>query len=250
MRRLFFVNIHLGGFIMKNACAMIAASLVLASGSAWAAPDISGIAIGEDYATAKAAIAKMNPSYKFTTEVTSGNDADRKVVGVIAEAKGNAGGLDQFVIMKNDAGVVWFVAKYQVFEKGDRPRYKGIGDALIKKYGKETKFDNSVYKNYYWMYDREGKLSRIASDKGPCGDGLGYGAQSFIDAPQSFSSKCGMFMKAFVSVTQDGMVDRLGIKIADIKIMYDELHMKSSQATQEQERQLNAEKAENVRPLF
>jgi hypothetical protein len=233
---------------------MIASFLVFASESAWAAPDISGIAVGEDYATAKAAIMKINPSYKFD-DIVHGSimGGNQKIIGTLARIRKAGVDVDRFGIMKNNSDVVWFVTKTQRFEAGSRPQYNSIYSSLREKYGKNMDVfsvpGNSNIVVFMLQIDQQGKVYSGPANQGPC-HGMQeeslYDDDSFLK-PVFFPPKCGIFIRSIMLKDNDGMVSTFSISISDAKIMHDGL---PPQAAQERERQLNAEKAKNIKPSF
>lgn len=236
---------------MKNVCSLtlIVAFLVLVSGSALAAAsDISGVAIGEDYTVAKTAIAKINPSYKFEDLA---NIRNGKVIGTIASVKKAGVEVDRFAIMKNNSDVVWFVTKTQRFETGSRPQYTTIYNSLREKFGKDMDVHNvaGTAVAILFQIDQQGNLYHGPTNQGPCWgmkeESL-YHDDSF-SIPVFFPPKCGVFIRSTILKDNEGMVSAFAISIADAKIMRDGL---PPQVAQERERQLNAEKAKNIKPSF
>lgn len=224
----------------------------LLSGSALAATDIAGITIGAPLSGQRQAIAKVNPSYQL-------NDiklANGKTVGVNAIAQ-NAGRVtDQFVVIQNDSGIVWFVARAQALEKGSRIKPETLLNSLKDKYGMYTELSIGSG-GPMWQFDRQGNIYKGQSVQGPCYAGIGAGASTTfgkvpgtsIQVPRNFTPKCGTEITTSVlKDSTDGMVSAFAVQIVDAKRMYDELNGKATAEENERKRKLEAEKSKDTKP--
>ena len=222
-------------------------------GAANAANDIAGVQIGSAFATSKALVVKANPGYQIN-EIRGGGG---KVVGINALVQKDGRFIDQFVVIQNDAGIVWFVARAQGFEKGARIKSETLLNSLQEKYGSPSEMSVGSG-GPMWDFDREGKLYQGASTQGPCYTGIGAGTTtSFgkvpgalgINIPRTFGPKCGTRISTGVSKdSNDGMVSAFSVQIVDSKRMFDELNNKDMKLQTERQRQLDGEKARDAKP--
>jgi hypothetical protein len=222
---------------------IIAVSLLaFAAMPAVAAPDIGGIQVGSTLAQTKTAIAKLNPSYRISNIL----DSDRKIVGVHAVYEKSGKILDQFQAIQEESGVVWFISRSQMPEKGTRLNPKTVTEALIKKYGE--KYTHLSGDEPTYEYDRQGKLHKGLYPVGPCSVGSST-SMGGVMVPTTFSSTCGLHIKTTVATdSSDGMVYHYAVSVADVARVYDSLNKPKQAAESERKRQLDAEKARNLRP--
>jgi len=222
----------------------------LASSQAFAAYDVSGIQVGSPLAEQKAAITKINPSYRFSDMIYSTG----KIVGVHAVAQKNGVPVDQFLAMQDDSGIVWLAARSQVLEKGERIKPDVFLNSLLEKYGPYTGLRGlSPFSKDepMWQFDRQGNLYRGPVFQGPCWN---IGTMQpidgdFIVVPHTPNEKCGtVILVATLKDKIDGMILKFSVEIVDIKRMYDEVNAKASAAESKRQQQLDIEKSRNIKP--
>ena len=212
--------------------------------------DVSGISIGTQISSARDLLQKVNTEYQIE-ELRS---TIGKVVGLKAAArkKGAPTPNDQFVVMANDAGIVWFVGRQQDYAQGERVAVDELEKALTGKYGVPTR--TGIHSNKRWERYRDGRTHRDKHSPGPCTSGsMAYdwnivpGTQ--IGVLQRFSPNCGTLIISEAKVdSNDRMVTQLVTKVIDSKRMFDELNGKELAAQQEKQKQLQQEKAAGNKP--
>lgn len=227
--------------------------LALAPTSIFAATDISGIQLGQSFPAVKELVKKVNPAYELNDIKWS----DGKLGGLNATVKRKGYVVDQFVVLQNKAGKVWFVGRAQQLEKGARVKPDVLLDSLKEKYGPYTELSTGSG-GPSWNFDRNGKLYQGPTTQGPCYGGLGTGSimplgQNVmgvnISPPRDFTQKCGMEITSGMATDlTDGMVNSFGVRLIDSKSMYDELNGQAVTEETKRNQQLQNEKAKNVKP--
>lgn len=250
--------------ISKSACRIVhrkrpsilaaAVLAVVTSTGALAADDVAGVAIGTSLAEAKEAIAKANADYEITPlMLTNGKEA-----GVTAKTADNlpgngrhysAGPSDEFAVLQNDAGKVWFVARVQRFDQGGRMKLDTLKAALTEKFGQPSAKTIIGTLGFTWQYDRNGK-QWTGGGVAPCGDnGTSSPIPGFsVPAPRSFNPKCGKIVSVHAATDSDQMVPYYTITITDVKTTFDELAAKEAGEEAARQKKLADEQAKAVKP--
>lgn len=226
--------------------------LTFAATQAIAANDIAGVQIGSPLSTQRTVIAKANPSYQLNdVKLTTG-----KIVGINAIAQKDGRIIDQFVVIQNDAGIIWFVARAQALEKGARIKPETLLNSFKEKYGPYADISTGSG-GPIWQFDRQGKIHLGQYIQGPCYAGIGAGASTTfgkvpgtaIQVPRNFTPRCGTEITSYVRKdSTDGMVSAFSVQIVDAKRMYDELNGKSAVEENERKQKLEAEKSKDIKP--
>lgn len=213
--------------------------------------DVSGISIGTQISSARGLLQKVNPAYQIEElRFTNG-----KVVGLKAAARKNGAPTpnDQFVVMANDAGIVWFVGRQQDYAKGNRVAFDELEKALIGKYGDPTSTGIIMVSSKRWEKYRDGQTHRDKHSPGPCTSGFNAYEWNIVPGTQigvlkNFAPNCGALIISEAKVDSDRMVTQLVTKVIDSKRMFDELNGKEVAAQQEKQKRLQQEKAAGNKP--
>lgn len=163
--------------------------------------------------------------------------------------------MDQFVAIQNDAGIVWYVGRGQVLDKGVIIKTETLVNSLKEKYGPYTEISlgsNGPMR----QFDRAGNIFHGKPIQGPCYTGLTAGAStSFgqipglsVTIPKVFSQECSVNIRTTLRKDNDGMVSAFGVEIIDAGRMYDVLNGKKQATEAERKRQLEAERARDAKP--
>jgi hypothetical protein len=221
--------------------------------------DISGYKIGGQMVTAKPALQKINPAYVFDEIKLS----DGRVVGLSAVVKIVKQNMptfyaDQFILLQNEAGVVWFAGRtQQIADKEKYVNIKTLRESLESKYGKSTYSENL---SMVWDYDVGGKQYmsvKIGDYYGvsPCdtdgnnADNLGdiTGTQLAMWLPRKFSEKCGFAVKSRMSSaagdSTNSLVSKYTVTLANPKLRYDMAAIKAAKDALEKKK-LNDQEAQ------
>jgi hypothetical protein len=233
-----------GKLMNRVATIFIAVTALLCGVAVQAAtPDVAGITVGITITNAKTLLSKINPSYKITElKSTKG-----KILGLKASARGQPqNGADQMVVMTNDAGFVWFVARQQDYDKGQFIAQEAFEKALIEKYGEPTtsQFDGIISKR--WEIERNGKTHTDQRSLGPCTaeDGTHSSYDNVpgtkISVPTDFRPKCGMLITATASpdIANPTLVAGLITEVTDSQRKYDELSTRAATVEADRQKQL------------
>ena len=98
--------------------------------------DISGIALGESLADARATAMKVNPAYKIENLIMNGATVGFKAIAGNTQRPEDAP--DQLVAVADDSGKVWFIDRRQVYPEGKRIALDVLDKSLHDKFGEET----------------------------------------------------------------------------------------------------------------
>ena len=231
----------------------LAAALAATTHTVFAeALDVSGISIGTQISSARGMLQKVNPEYQVEElRFTNG-----KIAGLKAVAKKNGASTpnDQFVIMSNDAGIVWFVGRQQNYAQGNRVAFDELEKALVGKYGNPTSTGIIMVSSKRWETYRDGRTHRDKHSPGPCTSGFNAYEWNIVPGTQigvlkNFAPNCGTLIISEAKVdSNDRMVTQLVTKVIDSKRMFDELNGKELAAQQEKQKQLQQEKAAGNKP--
>ena len=232
---------------------LVAALAILATAAAaHAAPanDIAGLQLGSSYANARPMLLKANPGYKFTDIILKGG----KVAGTDARYSKGGKVVDQFVVLQDAAGAVWFMGRGQAFEQGSRIKRDTMLRSLEEKYGKPN--DNMFGDgSQLWEFDRKGKqvFAKFGGQGAICNGGstshyLGDMEGARIYMPTQFSEHCGTKISAHVSTDPDKMVAAFSVMVMDSQRMYDELNGVKNKAENERLQKLKNEAAKDLKP--
>ncbi len=135
--------------------------------------DISGVSVGTPFSSARAAILKVNPAFKIEEFTLRGN------IGLKAIVKQKRLTADYFVVLSNDAGIIWFVGREQKYATESRFSLDELDSALLQKYGEPTrKSDRSTASSKLWERYRSGRIHDYKHLAGPCD--LGSSTRAFI----------------------------------------------------------------------
>ena len=222
--------------------------LLCCAGTALAANDIAGVAIGSSFNDQRAKIAQINPAYKLTDiKLTSG-----KTAGVNAQVESNGRVVDQFVALQDDSGTIWFVGRAQALEPGARIKPDVLVNSMVEKYGTYTELTLGGG-GPTWQFDRQGKRYQGGAAQGPCAGTIGS-ARSMgrviaapITVPQTFSPKCGIEINTW-TLQNEGMVSAFSVQIIDAKRMYDQLTKQGNAEEAARQKALEAEGAKGTKP--
>jgi hypothetical protein len=227
---------------------LVPAALLLCAGSALAANDISGVAIGSSFNDQRAKIAQINPAYKLTDiKLTSG-----KTAGVNAQAEIQGRVVDQFVALQDDSGAIWFVGRAQALEAGSRIKPDVLINSMVEKYGSYTELMIGSG-GPTWQFDRQGKRYQGGGAQGPCAGTVGSGRSmgkviaTAIIVPQTFPEKCGIEILTWAH-QNEGMVSAFSVQITDSKRMYDQLTKKNNAEEAALQKAREAESAKGNKP--
>lgn len=233
---------------------LIAAGIVLSSFSAHAVtPEIAGIRLGSKAGDTKSAITRAEASM-VQKDIKDAQGKLLGIEGVLWSGSGmTATAADHIAAAFDESGEVWFVARAQMFETGKRTSVNTLMGALKDKFGPPSSvIDNGLIE---WQFDRAGKLYTGPSSSGPCnpngeaGTSL-YGGISApnINIPARFTAACGVRIVADFVRLGDGMVSQYTVRAYDSARMYDAAKRKADAKDQAARKQLDAEKAANVKP--
>lgn len=246
----------------------LAAVLISAHGVSHSATyeeaDISGYKIGGQMASAKPALQKINPAYAFDEVKLS----DGRVVGLSAVAKivkPNTSPFytDQFILLQNEAGVVWFAGRSQrIPDKEKYVNIKTLRESLEGKYGKATLTENL---KLLWDYDANGKQYfsvKLGDYYGvsPCDtngndtDNLGTitGTQLPMWVPRKFSEKCGFVVNSRMSTaagqSTQSLVDQYTVTLSNPKLRHDMASIKAAKDVLEKKKLIDQEAQRDNKP--
>jgi hypothetical protein len=211
--------------LMKRVAAL---SILATAAAAHAAPanDIAGLQLGSSYANARPMMLKANPGYKFTDIILKGG----KVAGTDARYSKGGKVVDQFVVLQDAAGAVWFMGRGQAFEQGSRIKRDTMLRSLEEKYGKPN--DNMFGDgSQLWEFDRKGK--QVVSKFGGQGAICNGGATSHYLGDMA---------------DPDKMVAAFSVMVMDSQRMYDELNGVKNKAENERLQKLKNEAAKDLKP--
>ena len=227
---------------------LVPTALLFCMGSALAANDIAGVAIGSSFNDQRAKIAQINPAYKLTDiKLRSG-----KTAGVNAQVESNGRVVDQFVALQDDSGVIWFVGRAQALEPGGRIKPDVMVNSMVGKYGTYTELSLGSG-GPTWQYDRQGKLYQGGAAQGPCGGTVGSAMPmgkviaAPIVVPQTFPPKCGVEIMTW-ALQNEGMVSAFSVQIADSKRMYDQLTRQNNAEEAARQKAMESESAKGNKP--
>lgn len=231
----------------------LAAALTATAFSASAeALDVSGISIGTQISSARGMLQKVNPAYQVEElRFTNGKVAGLKA---IAKQSGTPMPNDQFVVMANDAGLIWFVGRQQNYAQGNRVPFDELEKALVGKYGEPTSTGIIMVSSKRWETYRDGRVHHDKHSPGPCTSGFNAYDWNVVPGTQigvlkNFAPNCGALIISEAKVdSNDRMVTQLVTKVIDSKRMFDELNGKEQAAQQEKQKQLQQEKAAGNKP--
>ncbi|MFZ6846027.1 hypothetical protein [Undibacterium sp. RuTC16W] len=245
------------------------AALVLAAhgvshSASYEEADISGFKIGGQMVSAKPALQKINPAYTFDDIKLS----DGRVVGLSAVAKivkPNTSPFytDQFILLQNEAGVVWFAGRTQQIP--DRDKYinrKTLRESLEEKYGKSS---YAEFNGMSWEYDISGKQYfsvKIGDYYGiaPCytdgndADNLGQitGTQLSMWLPRKFSEKCGFTVISRLSGaagdSTGALLSQYTVSLINPKLRHDMASIKAAKEALEKKKLIDQESQRSNKP--
>ncbi len=232
---------------------LAALATLTAATVAHAGNDIAGVQLGSSYASARPLLLKANPGYKFTDITLTGG----KVVGTNAAFEKGGKVVDQFIVIQNAAGQVWYAARGQAFDQGGRIKTDTLKQSLVGKYGKFSRY-GYLEENPLWEFDRAGKLWTGSNYQGPCGSGgipagggtdMGRVSGANIHVPTNFPERCGVMIKTAISHNEaDKMVSAFSVMMVDSARMYDELNGNKQKAEAERVQKLKRESAQDIKP--
>lgn len=226
--------------------------------------DISGYKIGAQMALAKPVLQKINPAYVFEDIKLS----DGHVVGLSAVAKIVKQNMptfyaDQFIVLQNEAGVVWFAGRaQQIADKEKYVNIKTLRESLEGKYGKATLTENL---KMLWDYDASGKQYfsvKLGDYYGvsPCdtdgnnSDNLGTitGTQLPMWVSRKFSEKCGFAVNSRMSTaagdSSGSLVGQYTVTLANPKLRHDMAAIKAAKDALEKKKLIDQEAQRGNKP--
>ena len=201
--------------------------LLLAAGQAAYALDIAGVALGSNMQDTRVAVAKANPKLRFTEiELDEG-----KGIGLLAKESGhpaidgpNAGLYDEFVVLLNEAGKVWYAVRNVNTSSENRIVHRGLVLELMRKYGgpASQSWVAPHVMAITWTTYRSGKMYVGAADKGPCGllSAGGLIPGTTVRMPHPLKPECGSLVVASLPrVSLDGKIASYSISVAGAQPM-------------------------------
>lgn len=226
--------------------------------------DISGYKIGAQMASAKPVLQKINPAYVFEEIKLQ----DGRVVGLSAVVKIVKQNMptfyaDQFVVLQNEAGVVWFAGRtQQIADKEKYVNIKTLRESLESKYGKSTFSENL---SMVWDYDASGKQYmsvKIGDYYGvsPCytdgnsTDNLGdvTGTNLAMWVPRKFSEKCGFAVHSRMSTAAGdstmSLISKYTTTLVNPKLRYDMAAIKAAKDAIEKKKLIDQEAQRGNKP--
>ncbi|TJZ73206.1 hypothetical protein [Chitiniphilus eburneus] len=212
-------------------------SFLLFSSAAFAAPDISGIKIGDPYSAnaLKGKLKAVNSAYAIIE--VKGNDGKLQYMYATNNQKERKPS-DEFFIFVTDKNTIWGVVRNQRPKEGNQVSFKNLIAALKEKYGAagtldDSKGNNGSYENRLhmsWEYSKSG-LTKTSNE---CSSEK-YSYTAVEVAPTKFGDKCSYFIKVDAaghdilknrrSVDEYNMqlTSSLDVAIFDIATMYSQL---------------------------
>ncbi|NHZ93130.1 hypothetical protein F2P45_29580 [Massilia sp. CCM 8733] len=215
------------------------------------ASDISGVRIGSTLSEASLAIKSANNAFA----IKPFKIVERELTGLSA-TRGNRdpdseeGAADEFIVLQNAAGKVWFVARYQRMVPGSRVSLDALLGSLTQKFGEPTLRPEPGPRGwslYSWDTDREGKRVKGADGNIPCksialeGTPLAGGR---LRAPSSIPHNCGMRVMLTDVFERDGMVNRFILTVIDVKTASDDIE----RARRRHEADIARERKSGIKP--
>ncbi len=224
-------------------CAVVGMFALGLAGQALA-NDISGVRIGSTLSEASIAIKRANKAFVIKPfKLESGQLAGLSALSGHGDPASKEGAADEFVVLQNAAGKVWFVARYQRLVPGARVSQSALLAWLTQKFGEPIVNEmpgRSVRQFYSWDTDRAGKRVTAAQDDNPC-NGLGFAgppvAGGNILAPRRIPRNCGTRIMLSDLFVQDGLVNEFTLKVIDVKAASDDLQRDKQQRASELERE-------------
>lgn len=208
------------------------------------AQDISGVRLGSTLSEASMAIKRANKAFAIKPfKLESGQLAGLSALSGHGDLASKEGAADEFVVLQNAAGKVWFVARYQRLVPGARVSQSALLASLTQKFGEPILNEmpgRSVRQFYSWDTDRAGTRVTAAQDDNPC-NGLGFAgppvAGGHILAPRRIPRNCGTRIMLTDLFVQDGLVNEFTLNVIDVKAASDELQSDKQQRAAELERE-------------
>jgi hypothetical protein len=226
--------------------------------------DISGYKIGAQMALAKPALQKINPAYTFDEiKLDDGRVVGLSAVAKIVKPNRSPFYTDQFVVLQNEAGVVWYAGRtQQIADKEKYVNMKTLRESLESKYGKSTHSENL---SMVWDYDASGKQYmsvKIGDYYGvsPCytdgnsTDNLGdiTGTRLLMWVPRKFSEKCGFtinsHMSAGIGDSTMSLVSTYTVTMVNPKLRYDMAAIKAAKDAIEKKKLIDQEAQRGNKP--
>ncbi len=192
------------------------------------AQDISGVRLGSTLSEASIAIKRANKAYALKPL----KDDAGKLKGLAAMSRsGEAGSwddaVDEFAVLQDAAGKVWYVARYQRMLPGSRVSMAALLDSLTKKFGepgKRVDGGRSASRIYAWDTDSGGKPVSASLRDSPC-NGIRFHRSAmtdgYISAPSTFPAGCGTRIVLSDFFVEDGLVEQFTLRIINVKTAYD-----------------------------
>jgi hypothetical protein len=200
--------------------------LLLASHAAHAL-DIAGVALGSNAAEARAAVSKVNPKFQFSSIRLPGG----KGTGFVAKESGhpaihgpNAGLYDEFVVLLDDAGKVWYLVRNVNTSSENRIVHRDLIREFTQKYGGPSNRSWLIQETITWARYRSGKMYIGAADQGPCGLPVLKDVISgtTVKMPSPLKTDCGTLVVASVPrASVDEKVASYSISMVDAKALQD-----------------------------
>lgn len=203
-----------------RSAAVIVLTLMLARPAL--ANDISGVRIGSTLAEASIAIKRANKAFvmkpiKYDTGLVAG------VTGIIGpgERERNERAADEFAVLQDERGKVWFVGRYQRMVPGSRVSMEALLASLTQKFGAPAlrRAPGRVgAESYAWDTDRSGMRIDPSERDSPC-DGIDFArppiAGTNIRQPIGFPGNCGKRIALAEVDEENGLVRKFTLQVID-----------------------------------
>jgi hypothetical protein len=234
---------------MMLRCAAVCVFSLLLAGPA-SAHDIAGVRIGATLSEASIAVKRANRAFAMTPLKDEAGEV-AGLTAVIGPGPGPGPGdwqrseraADEFVVMQNAQGKVWYVARYQRLEPGSRLGMDALLAALSAKFGAPARRNGILHlrtKTYVWDTDRAGNKVDPEDRDSPC-DGTDFSrppiAGVHIRQAIRFPAQCGVRIMLSDERVDDGLVSEFTLSAIDVKTASDALRLERRARDAELERE-------------
>lgn len=210
------------------------------------ANDIAGVRIGSTLSEASIAIKRANRAFSLRPlKYASGEVAGLTAVIGQGGHERKQGAADEFAVLQDHRGKVWFVGRYQRMVPGSRIGLDALLASLSKKFGEpalRTASGRNGASSRAWDTDRAGKRIDPSQTGSPC-DAIGF-ERPFIEgvnirAPVHFPGNCGRRIALSNLSVEDGLVNEFTLHVIDVAVASQSIRREEAdrKAALERERQ-------------